>query len=471
MSGFRFGCPLSLLCLIFFGCTRIPHPNDNGISSIVNSRIAKKTYWNQECYEDECISNAIQTLLEEELTAASAVQIALLNNPKIQEIFEELGIAQADLVEAGLFSNPAFDLIFRFPDKKDWVTNIEYTITSSFINLFLIPLRIRVAKAELEQTTLRVTNEILDLAFEVEQTFYELQAAQQEIKYIQSIAELTSIHSQLASWQKTLGNVNKLDFQQIQSKDLRAKLEVARIQNDIICLREKLNKLLGFFGDIQWKISDNLPKIDYQGLPIACLEAVAFSERLDLQAARFDVLRLSRMLGIKQWWVYTEGRMGIGGERDPDGTNVLGPAFSFEIPIFNYGQADRMRLRAKLRQAQDQLAALEIQVLSKVREAHKLLMNNLGIINDYQAYIIPLQIEILDSSEELYNVMGLGIDRLLENKRQQFQVYSNYIMSLRNYWMARVQLDRALGGKLYLVLSKLDCKIKSYECDCEGVSE
>lgn len=461
----------SILCLLCFGCTRIPQANDNGVSSAVNSRIAKETHWNPGCYEDERISNAIQILLQQELTANAAVQIALLNNPRIQEIFEELGIAQADLVEAGLFSNPAFDIIFRYPEKKDLVTNIEYTITSSFIDLFLIPLRIRVAKAELEQTTLRVTNEILNLAFEVEQTFYELQAAQQDIKYIQSIAELTSIHSQLASRQRIVGNVNKLDFQQIQSRYLEAKLEIARIQNDIIRLREKLNRLLGFCGDIKWTVADNLPEIDYQGLPLECLESVAFRERLDLQAARFDVLRLSRMLGIKQWWVYTQGRIGIGGERDPDGTNVLGPAFSGEIPIFNYGQADRMRIRAELRQAQDHLAALEIQVLSEVREAHKLLMNNLGIINDYRAYIIPLQSEILASSEELYNVMGMGVDRLLENKRQQFQAYSNYIMSLRNYWMARVQLDRALGGKLYLVLSQLDCGTNTYECDCEGVSE
>lgn len=462
---------LSLLCLSCFGCTRIPQANDNGVSSIVNSRIDKETHWNRGCYQDERVCELIQTILQQELTADTVVQIALLNNPRIQEIFEELGIAQADLVEAGLFSNPAFDLIFRFPDKKDLVTNIEYTITSSFIDLFLIPLRVRVAKAELEQTTLRVTNEILNLAFEVEQTFYELQAAQQDLKYIQSIVELTSIHSQLASRQQMVGNVNKLDFQQIQARYLEAKLEIARIQNDIIRLREKLNRLLGFCRDIHWMVSDNLPEIDYQGLPIQYLESVAFRERLDLQAARFDVLRLSRMLGIKQWWVYTQARIGIGGERELEGNNVLGPAFSGEIPIFNYGQADRMRIRAELRQAQDHLAALEIQILSEVREAHKLLMNNLGIINDYRAHIIPLQSKILESSEELYNVMGLGIDRLLENKRQEFQAYSNYIMSLRNYWMARVQLDRALGGKLYLVLSQVDYEMNTYECNYEGVSE
>lgn len=458
MSGFPFGGAFSMLCLICCGCIRVSPANDNGVLSIVSSKIAKKVHWNQGDCGEECISKAIQRVLQRELTADAAVQIALLNNPKIQAIFEELGIAQADLVEAGLFSNPAFDLIFRFPEKKNLVTNIEYTITSSFIELFLIPLRVRVAKAQLEQTTLRVTNEILNLSFEVEQTFYELQAAQRDLKYIQSIGELTSIQSQLASRQLTVGNVNKLDFQQIQSRYLEAKLEIAGIKNDIIRLREKFNRLLGFCGEkIQWSVSENFPETDYQGLPIECLESVAIKERLDLQAARYDVQRLSRMLGIKQWWLYTKGSVGIGGERDPDGTNVLGPAFSGQIPIFNYGQADRMRIQAQLRQAHDHLAALEVQILSEVREAHKLLMNNLEILNDYRSYLLPLQSEILMSSEKLYNVMGIGVDRLIENKRQELQAYSKYNLSLRNYWMSRVQLDRALGGKFQFL--------------CDGVSQ
>lgn len=458
---------IGMLCFVS-SCTKIPN-SQHCVSEIIEHRIAKAVKWNKGCEMDEQMKCKIQRLLQTELTVDVAVQIALLNNPQIQAIFEEVGISQADLVEAGLFSNPVFDLFIRYPNKKNFLTDIEYSITSSFIDLFLIPLRTKVAKAELEQTTLRVANKILDLAFEVEQTYYQLQAAQQELKYTQSIAEITSIHSEIVSRQQNVHNVNKLDFQQIQSRFLEAKLEIVRNKNEIIHLREKLNKLFGFYEKIKWKISNDLPEIDYQSLPIERLESVAFRERLDLQAARFEVLRLSRKLGIKQWWVYTNGRIGIGGERDPDGLNTLGPAFSGEIPIFNYGQAARLRLQAELRQAQDLLAFLEIQILSEIREAHKLLTNNLDVINDYRAQILPLQNKIIESSEELYNVMGLGVDRLLENKRQEVQTYKNYLFSLRNYWMSRVQIDRALGGKLYKIFSSED-EIDIYYLNA-GVSE
>ena len=38
----------------------------------------------------------------------SAVQIALLNNPALQAAYEDLGVAQADVVQAGILKNPTF---------------------------------------------------------------------------------------------------------------------------------------------------------------------------------------------------------------------------------------------------------------------------------------------------------------------------------------------------------------------------
>lgn len=441
------------LSLLIAGCSRIP-PVDNGfVSCTVANRIGSQAEWRQGYCQDEHVRSFIEYAVSTELTADSAIQIALLNNPKIQATFEELGIAHADLVEAGLLSNPIFDFTARFPNKGGFKTDIEYSITASFLDLFLVPLRKRIAAAEFEEAKFRVSNEILNLAFDVQEVYYKLQAAQSQLQYIEGIAEIASIQEEIASRQLAIKNIYKLDIQFIQATLLEAELEIDRVQAEIIHYREKLNKLLGFCVDTPLIIPSDLPHLDYQGFPIECLEAIAFKERLDLQEARWEVIRISRILGIKQWWVYTEGRLGISSEVEPEGFTVFGPAISGAIPIFNWGQAARQRLHAELRQAQDRLAALEIQILAEVRESHKLLMRYLAAINKYRAGLLPLEGEILESSEELYNVMGLGVHRLLENKRQQLQVYRNYILSLRDYWITRVDLDRALGGNLHLLLS------------------
>ena len=442
--------------LVVPGCARHRQADDGQISSIIATRIDKHVEWYQGCPDDQ-INCAIQCLLKNELTPEAAIQIALLKNPKVQSIFEELGMAYADLVEAGLLSNPDFSLELRYPQKKNLVTNIEYLVTTTFLDIFLIPLRTRLAAAEFEQAKRRVTNEILNLAFEVRQTYYELLGERQKLKYIRPIVELTSIHCEIVSRQKLIGNINRLDFQQVQARFLEVKLEIAKEQTTIIRLSEKLNRLLGLSEEVCLIFPEISQDVDYKGYDICALESIALAQRMDLQEAQFEVIRLRRMLGLKDWWTYTNLKAGVAGERDTDGLNLVGFGLSGEIPIFNFGQAARTRIFAQLRQAQDRYKALEIRILSEVREAHRLLMSDLGMINDYQNKIIPLQNEIINSSEELYNVMGLGIDRLIENKRQELEANRNYFEILKDYWVARVQLDKALGGYLFRLLSQDGC--------------
>jgi outer membrane protein, heavy metal efflux system len=262
----------------------------------------------------------------------------------------------------------------------------------------------------------------------------------------------------ISSRQMAIGNINALEFQLAQARFLEVELELLHSQAEIIRLREKLNRLLGFSDNICLILPEELPNTDYFGFDLYTLESIALQQRLDLQIARFEIVRICKMLGLRDWWTYTNLQVGLAGEREPGGSNLIGPGFSGEIPIFNYGQAARIRLHSQLRQAQDNLAELEIKVLSEVREAHNLLMSYLKIVNDYQTHLLPMQNKISGSSEELYNVMGLGIDKLLESKRQEVIATKNYTESLKKYLVARVELDRALGGYLSQFLSQMACQ-------------
>lgn len=446
-----------VLGFVVTACTHTPPADDGFVACNIANRIDNYVEWRTDCC-DERVVDYIQSAVSTELSAESAIQIALLNNPKIQIFFEEIGIARADLIEAGLLSNPVFEIEVRFPHVKSLKTNIEYLLTTSLLDIFLIPLRTKLAATQFEQAKLKVSKEILNLAFEVKETFFELIAERERLQFIQSVVELTSISTEITSKQIAIGNINTLEFQLAQSRFLEAELELSQSQGEIIRLKEKLNRLLGFQCDANLILPQNLPdRLDYQGFDLCTLESIALHERLDIQFARFEIRRLCHMLGLKEWWTYTKLNAGLAGERELEGTNVLGPGFSGELPIFNYGQAARLRLFAELRQAQNRLAYLEIQIRSEVREAHHLLMSYLKIINDYRNYLLPMQGKILTSSEDLYNIMGLGIDKLLETKRLEIVANKNYIENIKKYLIARVELDRALGGYLYKLLQR-ECR-------------
>src|SRR5438445_11000354 len=92
---------------VLAGCAHVdPNPAFRELANTVHLRTGKRVQWNRGTAEDAQAQAAVASLLSRPLTADSAVQIALLNNRNMQATYEELGIAQADLVEAGLLKNP-----------------------------------------------------------------------------------------------------------------------------------------------------------------------------------------------------------------------------------------------------------------------------------------------------------------------------------------------------------------------------
>ena len=109
--------------------------------------------------------------MNEKLSADQAAQIALLNNREIQSVYAELGVAQADLVQAGLLKNPLFDAAVIFP-VSGGRPDLELTAVMSFLDIFYLPLRKRVATSRFEEVKSRVTAAVLVFAGQVKAAFF-----------------------------------------------------------------------------------------------------------------------------------------------------------------------------------------------------------------------------------------------------------------------------------------------------------
>lgn len=86
----RLRCLLALgLC--FSACCRVPPADDGFVSSAVENRIGATSEWRKDSCKDLEACSFIENALKSEMTPDLAIQIALLNNPKIQAIFEDKG--------------------------------------------------------------------------------------------------------------------------------------------------------------------------------------------------------------------------------------------------------------------------------------------------------------------------------------------------------------------------------------------
>ena len=85
----------------------------------------------------------VQALLSRPLSAEAAVQIALLNNRGLQAAYNELGISEAQMVEASLPPSPAFALSKLFTSAQ---FEIERQIVQNVLGLLTLPRRREIAE-------------------------------------------------------------------------------------------------------------------------------------------------------------------------------------------------------------------------------------------------------------------------------------------------------------------------------------
>lgn len=431
------------------GCTRFKDGiGFNDVHLATGQRIGKQVEWQKSAEARQRIHNFVEQQSKRTLTADGAVQIALLNNPGLQATYEDLGIAQADLFQAGLPQNPRLEGEIRFPAQPK--TAIETHIIQNFLDILYLPLKRHVARAEFEAAKLRVTHEVLRTAAETKKAFYDYQAAEQALGMRIAVTSATEASSDLARRRFRAGNITDLELAEERALDGESRLELAEAQTDVIDKREMLNRLMGLWGEqTAWRAEPRLPDMPSEELNPHCLESLAIERRLDLAAARQQVIAAGRNLGVVRWTsLFPEADIGLHYEREPEGTGTTGPSLGFPLPLFDWGQARRAKASAQLRQAQQRYAALAIEIRSRVRQLASRMVFAQQRVKFYREVQLPVREEATRQAQLQYNAMQIGAGELLRVKREEIETGRNYIQALHDYWEARGELEQEAGGML-----------------------
>jgi cobalt-zinc-cadmium efflux system outer membrane protein len=439
------------LLLFAAGCAQVPkEAGFNDVKGLVGERVDYNLHWNQGTEADREVEKAIEELLKNELTPEASVQIALLSSPSLQAIYEEMGITQADVVEAGLLENPVIFGQARFPDKSSEDNNYEFGITQNFLNILMQPARKKLSTIRFEQVKLQVADEVIQMVAEVRKAYFTVLGAKQIRNLRNEIALAAGNSFELARRLHLAGNISDLELATEKAHFEQTRLELARSETALLDAREQLTRLLGLWGErTDWRLPEQLPDLPSDEFPLEQLESMAIENRLDLAAERKAVEALAQALGITINWRWVgQIEVGISIERDTDRTWVTGPSLAIELPIFNQRQADIARLEAQLRRSQKRLTAQAIEIRSEVRSLRNRLIMQRNIIDHYRRSILPLREQIVDLTLKNYNFMLTGAFDLIMAKQQEFEAYQKYLEAIRDYWNIRADIQRSLGGRL-----------------------
>ncbi|MGH8768348.1 MAG: TolC family protein, partial [Burkholderiales bacterium] len=448
VRGIRILAAILLGVSVLGGCATVQHEASfPQVQNAVANHLGQKVEWNRDDERDERAQQATRTLLRQKLSAEAALQIALLNNRGLQARFEELGIAQADLVEAGLLENPVLGAGMLFQDAG---TEIDLDIVQNFLGVFTLSARKKIGQAAAERVTLEVSKDVLDLASEVQAQYYRVVGDAETLVLARQVVIATEAAAELAQRQYVAGNLSRREQSLQQAFYAQTLLEVAQAEAHFDADREKLNRLMGLWGaNTRWTVPERLPEIPATLPALDDVERQAIERRLDLAAAKKKAEGVTQALNLaRQYrWLSPLG-IGVQFKRDADGEKSYGPRLELGLPIFNQGQARIARLESERKRAEERVAALAVDIRSEARETRGRLSALHQSVRHYEKALLPLQQTIVTETLKFYNGMLLGVYDLLLASQSQIQTGRQYVAATRDFWLAWTELEHTIGGRI-----------------------
>ena len=439
---------LAAAALALAGCSTVD--TDAAFAPVQNAatdHLGKSLAWPQTDSARDEIAQRVADLLAAPLDADAAVQVALLNNRGLRAAFHDLGIADADLVQAGRLPNPGF----AFARKSQGnAVEIERLFVFNVAHLIAMPLTIELESRRFAQTQRLVTQQMLSLAAQTRQAYVQAVAAAESLRYQRHVMEAAEAAAELGRRMAEVGNWNKLQQAREQGFYADAALRVARAAQLQTATRERLTRLMGLWGAqaTAFTLVERLPDLPKAPEDRPDIESFALAQRLDVQAARLATEQLAANLGLTRTTRFINVfEVGVIHNTFNDGAPTQrGYEVGFEIPLFDWGDARVAKAEQLYLQAVERTAATAVNARSEVRQAYLGYRSAYDIARHWRDEIVPLRKRISEENLLRYNGMLIGVFELIADAQAQIASVNGYIEALRDFWLARAELDMALIG-------------------------
>jgi outer membrane protein TolC len=438
---------LLLTALLLGGCASFsPDGGFGPVQQTVQSRLGKDLVPARTEAEQQALQPRVDALLARPLSADDAVQVALLNNRGLQAAFQDLGITEAEIVQAGRLPNPGFSFgRSRQGDERE----IERGLHVNLARWLALPLVRPLEQRRFEQVQAAVAGRVLEVAADTRKAWVMAVAAEETVRYTGQVMQAAEAGAELARRMAAVGNFNKLQQAREQGFHADAALNHARAQQARRATRERLTRLMGLWGaQTNFTLPERLPALPPEPAEQPHIERLAMAQRLDVQGARLAAEHTARNLGLTRVTrVVNVLELGLMRNASSEGPTQRGWELEIELPLFDWGDARVARAEAVYMQTVHRAAETAVNARSEVREAYGNLRSAWDIARHHRDEIVPLRQRIAEENVLRYNGMLIGVFELLADARVQIASVNAAIDALRDFWLAQADLEMALIGK------------------------
>lgn len=398
--------------------------------------------------DSAAVESQVEQLLQQPLSADTAVRLALLQNSQLRGQLAELGVARADLQQAGLISNPTLAVGGLRPEGGGrW--QMDFGLSQSLLDVLTRGLRRSLAQAEFARVQLDVSARLTDILLTAQQHYYAALAARHRSAIADLVATAAETHAGLAEAYQRAGNITELEALTQAAEAHARRLEADTAALDARQAQTSLAADLGIADASRLQLPEQLPLPPPETLETAALIEQALRDRLDLQALRQMQAQLNHDLALhRKTRGVTTFDAGAKAERDYDGSTNVGPEVSVSLPIFDNGSTRIAAAQSRLDQNAAAITGLEIAIRHEVTQARADMVLQSQRAQRYRETLIPQRERIVALSVQRTNYMLTGPFETLLAKQQEYAAYLDYVDAVGGYWRARAALAKAVGRAL-----------------------
>jgi outer membrane protein TolC len=178
--------------------------------------------------------------------------------------------------------------------------------------------------------------------------------------------------------------------------------------------------------------------------PEAAWVDVALANRPEVAAKVWELRALGEEVRGAALPPLSGGEVGAHAERDPDWR--IGPVVAVPLPIFDFGQANREKVRAERAAARHELAQAQLEVIQNVRSTYAAYRHARRALADAQGCLLPLQRQQLESAQTAYQSGDADLAMLLLAQNEHEQTLGKVVELEEKVTVTRAKLSRAAGG-------------------------
>ena len=395
-------------------------------------------------------SDANITLNLKSITLSKAIELGVLNNPTLKAARAKLGISDAQILQAGLLSNPNIISDNGFAEDTFRV-GIEQTIELGNKR----SRRIKLAKMQKEVVQQEIITTMLDVRSKVRSSYIQTYNAQQKLLASREILETITSLEKIAKEREKKGNVENLDILQAEITVINAK---NNIQSAKLELNEAFNSLSANIGkhlnrtvvlappDLmkEFNIATSMTENDKT---INKLIEYAYANRPEIKAIEKNIEVQNQKLKLAHSNIVPDLKMAVGadfvtGNAKRNSTFVMG---SIGVPTFNRQQGVIKEVKAQKLVYENDLEATKIKIEQEVKNAYFGVVANAKSLNIYEKELIPHAKIIVKKSEISFKEGKSNILIPINSQEAYINTQYRYIQTLTQYEQSVSDLERAIG--------------------------